>query len=267
MPPRDGRRRLGRTGLTVAVLLAVLCTGALVSVAVLAPVGRAPARVRPPGPVPATTSTVTTPAPVALPSQPATVATVTVPTLPVYPWPGAVNPGRQLTNPNELGAPLVLLALATEGTWVETYLPERPNEATGWVPLADVSLSADHLSIVIGLGARQLTLYHDQTPVFETSVAPGEPSSPTPTGTFYVTEDIKLTDPGSAYGPYALGTSAFSNTYYQFEGGPGQVAIHGTNQPWLIGGYASHGCVRLTNAAITTLAQQVPAGTPVQIDP
>ena len=48
-----------------------------------------------------------------------------------------------------------------------------------------------------------------------------------------------------------MGTSAFSNTYYSFDGGPGQVGIHGTNQPWVIGSYASHGCVRLPNNAIT----------------
>ena len=59
---------------------------------------------------------------------------------------------------------------------------------------------------------------------------------------------VKLTDPGDVYGPYAMGTSAFSNTYYSFDGGPGQVGIHGTNQPWVIGSYASHGCVRLPNA-------------------
>jgi len=100
-----------------------------------------------------------------------------------------------------------------------------------------------------------------------TSVAPGEPSSPTPTGSFYISEVLKLSDPSTAYGPFALGTSAFSNTYTSFDGGPGQVAIHGTNQPWLIGGYASHGCIRLTNSDIAALAQQVPAGTPLDIVP
>jgi lipoprotein-anchoring transpeptidase ErfK/SrfK len=204
--------------------------------------------------------------PVQLPTQPATVATAVVPSLPIYQGPAVTSPViEQLANPNDLGAPLVLLAAATDGGWVRTYLPERPNGSMGWVPLADVTLTVDPYHITVSLGARQLTLYDGDTPVFQTSVAPGEPSSPTPTGSFYVTEVLTLSDPGTAYGPYALGTSAFSNTYYSFDGGPGQVAIHGTNQPWLIGGYASHGCVRLANPAITTLAQEVPAGTPVEI--
>jgi len=205
------------------------------------------------------------PAPVPFPTQPAIVATAVVPSVPVYPSPNAASPDQQLANPNNLGASLVFLAVASEGTWVETYLPERPNGSTGWVPLADVQLTKDPDHITVSLSARQLTLYDGQAPIFVTSVAPGEPSSPTPTGSFYVTEVVKVAEPGGPYGPYALGTSAFSNTYFSFDGGPGQIAIHGTNQPWLIGGYASHGCVRLTNAAVTTLAQQVPAGTPIAI--
>jgi hypothetical protein len=40
--------------------------------------------------------------------------------------------------------------------------------------------------------------------------------------------------------------------------------IHGTNQPWVIGTQASHGCIRLTNAEIRDLWPQVPVGTMVQ---
>ncbi len=35
--------------------------------------------------------------------------------------------------------------------------------------------------------------------------------------------------------------------------GGGQYAIHGTNQPGLIGGFVSHGCIRMYNADITDL--------------
>ena len=207
------------------------------------------------------------PMPVPLPSDPASVASAAVAAVPVYPWPGGGTPGMTLPNPDSLGAPLVFLATATEGAWVQVELPTRPNGATGWVPASDVTISQVPYRIVVALGARLLTLYRAGAPVLQSAIAPGAPSSPTPTGSFYVTEVLKLTDAGSAYGPYALGLSAFSDTYYSFDGGPGQIAIHGTNQPWLIGSYASHGCVRLPNQAITTIAQQVPAGTPVDIEP
>jgi lipoprotein-anchoring transpeptidase ErfK/SrfK len=217
-------------------------------------------------PLPTITLPPAVPALVTLPQQPATVATASVPTVPLYASPGAAAPSGQLSNPNSLGAPLTFLAVATQGEWIQTMLPQRPNGSTAWIPKSDVTLAQDPYSIRISLSARSLILYNAGTATFSTSVAPGEASSPTPTGAFYVTEVLKVNPPTTAYGPYALGTSAFSNTYYSFDGGPGQVAIHGTNQPWLIGGYASHGCVRLTNDAITTLAQQVPAGTPVEID-
>jgi lipoprotein-anchoring transpeptidase ErfK/SrfK len=193
------------------------------------------------------------------------VATATVASLPIYETPRALAPDQTIANPNPLGAPLTLLVKAVDGGWLDVYLPERPNESTGWVTDNNVSLATDDDHIVVNLSARQVTLYRDGTQVVQDSAAVGEPTSPTPTGHFFVTEDLQLTDPSGPYGPYALGLSGFSNTYYSFEGGPGQIAIHGTNQPWVIGGYASHGCVRLSNADIAVLVQQVPAGTPVDI--
>ena len=206
-----------------------------------------------------------TPAIPTLPSGTVYVATATVASLPIYATPRAFGPAQTLANPNELGAPLTLLVDKWEGGWLDVYLPERPNEVTGWVSQNDVSLATDNEHLVVSLGLRLVALYRNGAQVFTAPVAVGTPDSPTPMGHFFVTEVLKLTDPGDAYGPYALGLSGFSNTYYSFDGGPGQIAIHGTNQPWVIGGYASHGCVRLANPDITALASQVPAGTPVDI--
>ena len=62
-----------------------------------------------------------------------------------------------------------------------------------------------------------------------------------------------------------FGLSAFSDVYTSFAGGPGQVGLHGTNDPSGLGRDVSHGCVRVTNEAITALAQQLPMGTPISI--
>jgi lipoprotein-anchoring transpeptidase ErfK/SrfK len=208
------------------------------------------------------------PEPLALPRVPAVVITAKAPSLSVY-----ANPSTSSTlvgafaNPTELGTPLVLLATMTNGEWIQADLPERPNGITGWVRSADVSLASDPYHLVVSLGARQLALFDGKSSMLVANVSPGEPWSPTPMGSFFISEVVQLTDPTTAYGPYALLTSAFSDTYESFDGGPGQVAIHGTNQPWLIGGYASHGCVRLNNADISALAHQVPAGTPLDIVP
>jgi lipoprotein-anchoring transpeptidase ErfK/SrfK len=47
--------------------------------------------------------------------------------------------------------------------------------------------------------------------------------------------------------------------------GGGQYAIHGTNQPNLVGGFVSHGCIRMYNADITDLYSRVGVGTPVVV--
>jgi lipoprotein-anchoring transpeptidase ErfK/SrfK len=47
--------------------------------------------------------------------------------------------------------------------------------------------------------------------------------------------------------------------------GGGQYAIHGTNAPGTIGGFVSHGCIRMFNADITDLYSRVGIGTTVVV--
>jgi lipoprotein-anchoring transpeptidase ErfK/SrfK len=45
----------------------------------------------------------------------------------------------------------------------------------------------------------------------------------------------------------------------------GNYAIHGTNDPASIGGYVSHGCIRMFNADVLDLYQRVGIGTKVAV--
>lgn len=194
-----------------------------------------------------------------------TDAWANVPSVRISRAPGA-PPFQAIGNRNNLGAPLVMLVRTQVPGWVEVYLPERPNESLGWVPTSDVRLVSQSERIVVSLSTRHLELFKGSRLAYQATVAVGSPESPTPTGYFYVTEVLKITNSAdNPYGPDALGLSGFSNTFYSFEGGPGQIAIHGTDQPWVIGQYASHGCVRLDNPDIAILASQVEPGTPVWI--
>ena len=92
-------------------------------------------------------------------------------------------------------------------------------------------------------------------------VGVGAPATPTPRGRFYIRERLRGT--GGAYGPWAFGTSAYS-TLSEWPGG-GVVGIHGTNQPGLLPGRPSHGCIRVRNRDIRRLARLMPIGTPVRI--
>ena len=93
----------------------------------------------------------------------------------------------------------------------------------------------------------------------------GKRSTPTPTGEFFVEENVRL--PGGRPGaPFALATSARSKVFQEFEGGPGQIALHGlTNVGGALGTAVSHGCVRLANRSITWLAKRIRPGDPVTI--
>jgi lipoprotein-anchoring transpeptidase ErfK/SrfK len=66
------------------------------------------------------------------------------------------------------------------------------------------------------------------------------------------------------YGPVAFGTSARSEVLTDWPGG-GFIGIHGTNEPQLIPGRISHGCIRLRNSDILRLSRLMPVGTPLTI--
>ena len=153
-------------------------------------------------------------------------------------------------------------------TWYDCWLPIRPNGSHGWIREGSVAIFTTSARIVIDLSARRLTVYRRGQPVGSFPVAIGTPQLPTPTGRFYVDQKLRPAAPGGPYGVLAIGISAFQMKLAASawaQGGP--VAIHGTNQPELIGQAISHGCVRMRNAAVLKVSAWVPSGSPVDIVP
>jgi L,D-transpeptidase catalytic domain len=148
--------------------------------------------------------------------------------------------------------------------WVRARLSVLPSGTTGWLPRRALGgWSFVDTRVVIDRAALTLTLYRDGRRVFRAPVGIGAAGTATPTGQFYVRD--RLTRYASPeYGPVAFGTSARSAVETDWPAG-GFIGIHGTDQPGLIPGRISHGCVRLRNAAILALARVMPVGTPVTI--
>jgi hypothetical protein len=149
-------------------------------------------------------------------------------------------------------------------TWIQVPIPGRPNGNVGWVP--STSLGPMHIvreNLVINRETLRATLFDQGRPIFSAPVGVGRPSLPTPGGQFYILEKLMAIG-GPAYGPYAFATSAYAPTLSEWPGG-GVVGIHGTDQPELIPGYPSHGCIRMKNADITRLWRLMSIGTPVHI--
>src|SRR5262245_10098462 len=188
-----------------------------------------------------------------------------------YRRPGAA---RATTFPrlNGLGYPTTFAIVGAvvdarcEASWYRVKLPIRPNGAVGYVRPDSVDVERVTTRISVDLSRRELVLYRGGRPVLKTRVGVGSPETPTPIGRYYVNQRITIADAGGAFGPAALGVSAFSNVLTGWaEGGP--IAIHGTNDPWSIGRAVSNGCVRVRNATLGRLFAATPAGTPVVIHP
>lgn len=196
--------------------------------------------------------------------------------LAIYAQPGDATSSQSLANPRLINndpnakSPLTFLVKdippAQKCDWAEVYLPMRPNGSTGWVKQTDVEYAINDYRVEVSLHEFRLKLFKGDQPVEDIAVGVARDNTPTPGGLYYTTELIKTPNPGGAYGPYAFGLSGFSDTLTTFNGGPGQLGIHGTNEPSAIGTQVSHGCIRMSNADITKLAQILPLGTPVQID-
>lgn len=196
------------------------------------------------------------------------VATAVPGQVQVYETAAEDQPKVVLDNPNENGAPLVFLVEEDQGDWLEVLLPIRPNGSTGFVKAADVTVAQNPFSIDIKLTEHMLIVNKNGEVVREEPIGVGTASTPTPGGKYYLKELLQPPDPNGAYGPYAYGLSGFSNVLEEFAGGDGVIGLHGTNEPELIGTDVSHGCIRMSNEAITALAEelQLPLGTPVHIE-
>lgn len=184
----------------------------------------------------------------------------------VYQTPGAATPVGTLKNPTWEKQPLAFLAVGQQPEWLQVRLPVRPNGSVGWVKASEVTLAGiPAYRVVVELGAQRLTLFKGGEVVMQEPVGIGKARTPTPVGSFYVDAMVRLSNPNTVWGPYQMSVSGFSNVLERFMGGPGQIAIHGTNAPSLIPGEISNGCVRMKNDAINKLAGLTGIGTPVDI--
>jgi hypothetical protein len=174
---------------------------------------------------------------------------------------------RYLTEDGAAEVYLVLDGLVDGGgrKWLHIRVPKRPNGRTGWVLESSLGrLHTVRTQFVIDRRALRASLYRNGKRIWNAGVGIGKSDTPTPRGNFWIRERLRGLGDGTAYGPWAFGTSAYSNLS-DWPGG-GVIGIHGTNQPGLIPGRPSHGCVRIRNDKIRLLARLMPVGTPVRIE-
>jgi hypothetical protein len=185
--------------------------------------------------------------------------------------PDGTSPARgRLRYRTEDGPPEVYLVLSSrvqeenERVWLKVRIPGRPNGRTGWVPRDALGpMFAVSTKLLVDRRRLVATLFRDGRPIWRSRIGVGARSTPTPGGRYWIRSRLRNLGGSPIYGPWAFGTAAYSRLS-DWPGG-GVIGVHGTNQPQLIPGRPSHGCIRVPNRRIRVLARLMPLGTPVEI--
>lgn len=200
---------------------------------------------------------------VAHPSEAVTATSRPAGGLPVY---------RVGTRAQWNGGPVRLLVLerrVINGTpYLRVLLPRRPNGTSGWIAQATGSVAPTGWRIEVSTRTRRVDVLRDGRVVRRFSAVVGASGTPTPHGLFAISERVEQPDASAFLGAWVLHLTGFSDVLDNYGGGPGRLALHGRGTSALtdpLGTARSHGCVRLTNAAIRWIAAHVLEGTPVRI--
>jgi lipoprotein-anchoring transpeptidase ErfK/SrfK len=171
------------------------------------------------------------------------------------------------------GTPTQLLVLGTRNgsqgiKWLRVLIDRRPNGSAVWIDSEDTVLHADPWRVIVSRPLRRLQVLRAGRLVARFQVVVGKPSTPTPSGLFAIAAELRQPNAGEFEGAWVLPLTAHSDVLKTFEGGDGQIALHGRGGASLVdplGSARSHGCVRLANRAVGWIAANVPVGTPVEI--
>ena len=130
--------------------------------------------------------------------------------------------------------------------------------------------------IVITRGETQLDLYEDDKLIAGIPIAPGSPAHPTPAGKWRILGIASM--PTFRWDAGVLNRGVRTGNFYMLPAGPRNpvgvawiglnkpgIGIHGTNNPYSIGSFASHGCMRTANWDISRICHMVTTGVTVEI--
>jgi lipoprotein-anchoring transpeptidase ErfK/SrfK len=146
--------------------------------------------------------------------------------------------------------------------WVKVRLPGPPNALGGWVSARRLVIRPTPWRLVVTRRARTLTVYRSGRRLRLLDAVVGKRSTPTPRGLFSIVH-VWRGDPDAFVGSWILGLTAHSEVLRHFEGGSGEVGIHGRGGASLLdplGSAASHGCIRLANREVEWLVRRIGRG-------
>ena len=166
-----------------------------------------------------------------------------------------LNPGDQIRVPN-----------------VEPFKVEEMPDTGNLPPVEDYKTR----HIVITRGETILELFDGDKLIAAIPIAPGSPAHPTPPGKWRILGIASM--PTFRWDAGVLSRGVRTSNFYMLPAGPRNpvgvawiglnkpgIGIHGTNNPYSIGTFASHGCMRTANWDISRICHMVTPGVTVEI--
>jgi hypothetical protein len=168
------------------------------------------------------------------------------------------------------GSQRALSVVATRhGHWLAVTEAGVGNNRVVWVDAKSGGLryARTRFELDIDLSGRTLVVRRNGVAVRRLSVGVGRAGSPTPTGTFAVTDKLNGGSYSASYGCCILALSATQPNLPAGWTGGNRIAIHGTLSAGDFGRAVSAGCVHASDSDLRYLMRNVPLGTPVVIRP
>jgi lipoprotein-anchoring transpeptidase ErfK/SrfK len=189
-------------------------------------------------------------------------------------WPGIETPAAFSRPPLASRLPTLVPSTPTPTLPPEpTPTPAPTPLPTGLLPPLDgaellryLPMPSSEWFIVVRRSEQRLYLYHKGSFVKAYMVSTGKPSTITPLGWWRIADKEGISPP-DIFGTRWMGWERLNRRtgLYEWYAGSPPFGIHGTNEPEKIGTPVSSGCVRLRNADVEELFDQVTMGTRVLV--
>lgn len=192
------------------------------------------------------------------------VARADLPLVDVFPSPDVPEADLTLEHPRPGGTPLVFLVVAEADGWLKVHVPAPPAGRTGWIRRSHVELTPVDVRIVVELDHHRLVVEEAGRVVMQAPISVGAGDAPRP-GTTFVTKRAVNEGRTVGYGSHTLLLAGYTNGPDALFRGSGLVAVHGVDDPLVLGQDVTRGSIGLANDDIARLFELAPPGTPVEV--
>lgn len=165
----------------------------------------------------------------------------------------------------EFGSARVLAVVDERPGWLRVMDANLSNGERAWIDERATERGTVDYAMTVDLSAKRLVVAQAGRVIRRIRTGVGERGTPTPTGTFAVTDKVPYTNRASPYGCCALALTAHQPDLPSDWRGGDRIAIHATPVRSSIGRSITLGCMRVATRHARWLMDRIPLGTHVSI--